>query len=119
MNDTVQETQEERDRKWRESLPTALRSVAERHGRKLFTFAYNIGAINEALGVINRRMGGSNEIRRAMKFISEASNIMTHELLVYHQTDIKKIAEIQMDIKRAVDLGMGNVEQEKKIIIAH
>ena len=103
---------------WRQQLPPEMRPVAERHGRELFILAYNIGSVNEALRVLQRRCSGNRELEKAMYFIAQASNMMASDLMMLREHTPMKIAEVQRDIERAAALaGASRVGENNKLII--
>ena len=102
---------------WRETLPPVLRPVAERYGRRFFTLAYNIGSVNEAIGIIHKRTGHNNELQHCVQFLVNGMNTLaTISMEGVGMTPVK-LAEIQLDITRAIQLAGPNVQPGGKIIV--
>lgn len=89
---------------WRSNLPPVLQPIAERYGKDAFIIAYNLGGIQEAVALIVRRTRGNNELMNALNFIATSCSTIAHYALEYKKLDGNKIAEIQLDIQRAVAL---------------
>ena len=106
MSETIAATEDKHDPdlEWRENLPPEFRSIAKRTGRELFAIAYNIGAITEALMILNRRVGGNNELMRAVTVLQNSANQITALLLDSKEITVPQIKEIQRDIEIASQL---------------
>ena len=102
---------------WRETLPPVLRPIAERYGKRFFMLAYNIGAVNEALAVVNKRTVSNNELQHCVKFIAHGLNVMASLSMEAAGMDRTKLAEIQLDIVRASELAGASKVQGGRIIV--
>ena len=89
---------------WRMSLPIEVRGIAEQYGRAIFATAWNIGAIQEATGVLMRRVRGNAELANAVTVLVSNTNSMAMALIEAYKIDPRVITTIQLDIQRAFAL---------------
>lgn len=63
---------------WLEQVPAVLQPIARRHGRLIFSFVMQSGTSNHALGIMQRRVRGNNELMKAMMIFTQVfENIFT------------------------------------------
>ena len=103
---------------WRQGLPVAFRTIAERHGKRHFILAHAIGSLTEALSFINGRAAGNQQVSNACLFIANSANLLAEGALRDGEMDRLKLAEIQRDIERAAQLAGASLVQNGKIIVA-
>lgn len=63
------------DAQWRETLPPALRPVAERHGRPLFELCLNCLAVSERLGMMGQRVRAADAQANLAQIAQMVNNI--------------------------------------------
>jgi len=102
---------------WRETLPPVLRPVAERYGKRFFMLAYNIGSVNEALAIVSERTTHNNELQHCVRFLVNGLNVLATASMDGAGMTPVKLAEIQLDITRAIQLSGANLTPSGKIIV--
>lgn len=104
---------------WRATLPTAYRSIAERHGKDHFILAYAVGGIREAINLMVSQTRGNGRMEKSLTFLAQHANTLATYALNSHEMSNEKLAEIQRDIERAAVLAGATIQQESgKIIVA-
>jgi len=127
------------DAEWRLELSPVLQPIAQRYGRLLFCYCYNVGMTNEALGILAQAtqravmtLQGANARKTAAEVGMNSGNAAKalHNVLGWFSATLveqtkwtpAEIQECSTDIARGLQLAMSTPNQdggEKKIILAH
>lgn len=103
---------------WRNTLPFEMQHIAEKWGRVKFAIAWNIGSINEACMVLNKRIKGNMELTRAMFALTSSMNQLTSMLLVNMEVTPDTVKEIQREVEITVALASAQ-KPASKLILPH
>lgn len=98
---TAELTEEE---KWLQTLPEALRPTAQRHGRPLFEFTMRLGAVNHALGILQRQGRGNRAVGQALFVLQGAMDALAKGSIAGMEKQVKDYLECKEDIERAAAL---------------
>lgn len=110
-----QEFPDEED--WRNTLPSHMRECAKLYGRDLFTTAYNIGAIQEAIGILQRRIRGNRELEHITVVLANSSNKLAMSACARFNFSPEQIREVQHKIEIATALAMAGTSTSGNRII--
>ena len=103
---------------WRNTLPFEMQHIAEKWGRVKFAIAWNIGSINEACMVLNKRTKGNMELTRAMFALTSSMDQLTGMLLDEKEMSYEIVREIQREVEITVALASAQ-KPASKLILPH
>ena len=89
---------------WLLTIPEALRPTAQRHGRPLFEFTMHLGAINHALGILQRQGRGNRAVQQALFVLQGAMDMLAKGALTAQGKTTANFIECKEDIERAAAL---------------
>ena len=61
---------EVKDEEWLNSVPTNLRTIAQRYGQAVFNTTLTVGMVNHAMRLLHKRTGGNRELTQALQMIA-------------------------------------------------